>query len=300
VTAEAPATGQETQEREPAKFCGKCGAPLPIRGLPACFGCMTQDEAVATAQGLQKLALEVMRGWDRARAVTALGGAAERAAAALKTAQDGLLPLRAAVTETVAAERKAQDRARAAAGHSRKCADAERRAQREQGSPQRQTEALLRSRAAADVTQREAAALEGATAARVAAEQALIAHEGKVAAAEDAAAQAKALEASPPGQVPMSEWTAFTCHPALVLSQPGLGDLEKAACTLQVSLYAQLCGLEDTFRAEGRAAYIKEQEEALRSRPMHIKDVGNGQRVAVPNPLAPGTPQQFHPPARRP
>jgi hypothetical protein len=300
---EAQEQAQQEQGREvprPARYCGECGAELPIPGLLSCYGCMEPVVAVAVAKAYHQTAFDVLRGVDRAQVLAHLADESDFADAAFAAVQENTPALEKAVKEAVAAERAAQDRARAATEHSRKCAAAEKRAQREQGSPHRQTEALARARAAADVTQRHVAALEGATAARVAAEQALAAHHTKVAELEDAAEQARRRCEHPPAKVGMSVHTAFTAHPLLVLTQPDLTAEERAGAILQVKLAATLCGLEDSLRAEGRAALKKEQEEAIRNRPMHIKDLGNGQRVAVPNPLAPGTPQQFHPPARRP
>jgi hypothetical protein len=125
------------------------------------------------------------------------------------------------------------------------------------------------------VATRARAALEGATAARVAAEAALAAGEAKVADLEETAARAQHNATHPPEQVAMSEWTAFTCHPALVLVQPGLTDMEKAAATLQVKLVAQLCGLEEALIAEGHAEGRKAAEDEARKRPVLVSPDGS-------------------------
>jgi hypothetical protein len=264
------------------RFCGDCGAELPLPGLPGCYDHMDKDTVIAVAKTYNRLALQVMRGWDRAQAVAQADVKATQAAAALGDVQAGLPALQAAVTEAVAAERAAQDAERKAAEHARKCGAAEKRASREQGSPERQTEALMRARSAADVAGRAKAALEGATAARAAAEAAVAGHHGKIAAAEEAAEAAERAAEYMPETVEMSEWTGFTCHPLLVLNEPDLSPRETAAVTLQVKFAAMRCGLEDALRAEGRQEGRDAAEGEARQRPVLVSTDGGPNVRLVP------------------
>jgi hypothetical protein len=269
-----------------AKFCGRCGTELPIAGLPACYDCMTQDEAVGSAKAFHQAALTVLRGFDRSQVIAAGVDAADAADAALKKAQDELPPLRVAVPQAVAAERKAQDRARAAAEYARKCAADEKKAQ--QGPPERATAALTAARDSDDVAKREKAALEGATTARVEAEKVLAAHHDKVAGLEAAALQARHVMDNPPEQVPMSAWTAITAHPLLVLGQGGmdeLGDEAKGAVLAQIQGASIMSGLTDATRAEGHAEGVKEADETARKRPVLISPDGSPGSTQLISPI---------------
>ncbi len=62
---------------------------------------------------------------------------------------------------------------------------------------------------------------------------------GAEAALEDAAA-ARTAAASPPALVPMSEWTAISGHPMLVLAQPDITDTDRAVVSIAVGAVANL------------------------------------------------------------
>jgi hypothetical protein len=255
----------------PAKFCVECGAPLSVPvPVPRCFSCLDQDSVVAIAQAHHRLALDVLRGKDRAEVIATLAAARDEADAGLAAAQAPLPGLEAAVRAAVAAEREAQDRARAAAEYAAVCAEAERVAGRDKAGPAVRTDARKTAAAAADVAHGECAAQEGAAAAARDAEAALAAARRRVSAAWDAAAAARYAAEHPPAVVPMSEITALIAHPLLAVAQPDAGERERALVSAQVQGAANLCGLTGILRAEGHEAGLRDAEDEAARRPVVV------------------------------
>jgi hypothetical protein len=282
----------ETAETTPAatvapKFCAECGevlaSPSPV---PVCPGCMDWDTAVALAKLHHQMALDILRGKDRAAVVTARRGALAAAGKELGTAREALPGLEAAAREAITAARLAQDRARDAVSYATSCAEDERRAQRDKAGPERQTGALTTARAAADVAQRERAAAEGAAAAAKSAEGALGEDRQRAAALEDAEVTARLAAGNVPATVAMSERTLFCAHPMLALAQPGITEHERTILSIQVQMEANLCGLSRVLRAEGHAEGRKEAEEAAARRPVLVP-TGDGMSATTISPIRP-------------
>lgn len=203
----------------------------------------------------------------------------ERLRAALRAAGPPRAAARQAVTAreqdltaAIAAERAAQDRARAAADHQQKTVDAERQAQLGDADPAAQTDALLRARAAADVATRAQAAAEGATAARQHAEQALEQARAELARAErlEAAAAAALRE---PGPAAVGAITALV-DGVRRLQHGGRLDPDSEAVALDgVLQLAEKTGVARRIRNTAREEFTEElrtrQSEAFMPRPGH-------------------------------
>jgi hypothetical protein len=228
----------------------------------------------------------------------ALQDAAGRARALVTPVQAAVKTAEAAVTTAVAAEREAADRLRGARAHLWKVTRAEERARRDQAGPERLTEALMRRRAGADITEEVARAAQQAAAARETAEQVLGHHLARLAVLEDEAVAAERAAASPPEKVPPSLWTCLLANPLHLLMQPDLGAEGRTLVAAQVANLAKLAGVAEELRAEGRAGLEAEQADRTRHAAF-VQPLGGWNVGVVPNPLHPGTPQQFHPPGVR-
>lgn len=273
------------------KYCTMCGAgPGTLLAADLCVGCMDQDTVLAIVQAYHRQALALLREKDRANVIEALRAAQGRAEADLQAGQALLPDAQTSVRKAITAERDAQDRARDAAGYAAVCADTERKAHRDKAGPAEQTEALRTARAAADIAQREQAACEGASAAARSAEAALAGVRQRVSALEDAAAAARTTAENPPVLVPMSEWTAISAHPMLTLAQPDITDAGRTVVGIAVSAVANLCGLADQLRSEGRSKGREEAEDAASRRPVLVPAPGGGAAISpLARRLAPGS-----------
>lgn len=157
----------------------------------------------------------------------------------------------AAVSPLINAERDAEDKLRAATEHARKSAEAERKVSKGRSTPEQQTEALMRARAAVDVQHRAQAAYEGAKAAREAAEKHLVSARQHAEAMEAEYRAAFALKANPP-KAPQSATTGIIDGFRRSMLGEELSPAARGTVEILVKDYCRRTGLDRVFAAKGR------------------------------------------------
>ena len=223
------------------------------------------------ARSAQASILNVLRAWDRTRAIKPLPGLADAAQAALAEARGKLPALRRGLDEAVAAERQAEDKSRKAAGHHAECKNALHRAERDDTDPEAETQARMLVVQASETARNRGEAHEAAIAARQKAEAKLAEAEAGIRTLEDAEADAARRAENLPARVPMSATTGSVAHPFFVYSQQDAAGTEGAgAARLQALAIAEISGLENELlnqgRKEGRTAAQKEQDDFFNRR----------------------------------
>lgn len=172
------------------------------------------------------------------------------------------------VDEAIAAERAAEDDYRGARTYHGGLVDAERQAATTRRTPEAQTDALLKIRAAADVEARALATAEGTHAARVAAEQAAeVGHRAVVNAESDDQAAQDALDNRTPPKLSEQSILLAVLLPAAQLREqsPESADLIAG----NVSMLASAFGVTTTIRRAAVAEFVEEQRKEALRRPVY-------------------------------
>jgi hypothetical protein len=234
-----------------------------------------RGEAVAKQQEASKLLDQA----DRLELTAKLRQGAAELEQPLADANAEVARLVAAVAGAVQAERDAEDRSRAAAENARQSADAEKRAAKDHADPATQTEALLRSRAAADVASRLQAAAEGATTHRRSVESQLDTARQATARAEERLELARQLADNPPS-APASELTLTLDGVRRLLMGEQLAESDRGFVALFVRNAARKLGLDREFAREALDKH--EQEVQARANSMLLPRHGHPLRPANP------------------
>jgi hypothetical protein len=194
----------------------------------------------------------------------------ERALAALRDAEEELVRARAAVAlaeaavpGAVAAERDAQDRARAAAEHARLTAAEEAEAsERGQACPEALSALIVARDAAAVVAARAQDRADDAASAREQAEAKLRSARAEAARCKRAAAAARAAADEADPRVAVSAWT-LTYDWSSRLAARQLSERDLPTVRALVLQYARACGAADVLRGEERRKIERENAERV-------------------------------------
>jgi hypothetical protein len=253
-----------------ANFCGECGTAGTLPELAWCENCITHERVKSMAAAAHEVALRALRHADRANVLRQLNADRANAEAALAGAREPGPALEAARAHAVAAEREKADKAREAAEHHTRCKDALHRAERDDATPEAETEARMRAVQASETARRRAEVHEAAIGVLRDADTALEAHRAQVRGLEDAAAAARKAAATPPDVVPVSMDTCLHANPLTVLKH-ALGDvMAMGGIMAQVEILATATGQKDQWVRDGKKEGRDETEAEIAKRPVVV------------------------------